>query len=784
MQRITYIGQNRSRNDQSGIWSLQDQCMLQQAGQWGYVPNVDIAPSVYTRPTDWLELPPVLNSDEKFVGLFAIFNHNSNFVKLSATSNYVVDWGDGSPVEHITTGNTAQHRYDFNSLDNSTLTTLGYKQAIVTVVPDVGATLTTLNISEQISEYNSSSSSGWLDISLAGPNLITLTISQNSSVVLKYLQQVRIQSNLISSWLRMFYGCSGLKSIVSLNTSSGTVFQNMFEGCSSLLSIPSFDTSNGTSFTSIFATCSSMVSAPMIDTSNATDLSSMFRNCYSLQNVPAYNTSSCTNFFSMFSACRSITTVPTFDSSSVTNFGYMFAGCSSLETVPLFDTSNALSMPHMFESCYSLQYIPQFDISKCTDISGMFTECLSLITIPSLNTVNVTSFTETFFSCISLVSVPYLNTSNGQIFTYMFNNCSALKEVSQFDVSKGTNFNQMFGYCPALVKVPPINSGNGTSFSNMFTGCPSLSEFPDIDVHNGTNFENMFFGCLSLPIVSNLNCSQGTVFSNMFSNCHGIIAVSNVDVHNGQLFDGMFSNTVNLLNIDSMNLSNGTTFSNMFSKEVFGNYSTLSSFDGFGMKYSIDFNHALLSKSALENIFMNCGTANLASQSFNISNNYGADTPIVMTGTITSGSSVISMSDTSNLQSGMLTRGQGISDPVAVTLTSSDSTVNRIGHGLRNNTSVSFNTIVSTSGISPFTIYYVVNTAADSFQVSNLPGGSNIALIGDGSGSVLYPSYIEVINPNVSIKLSAPASDNGSITVSNRLLDTSNATLKGWTIIG
>lgn len=87
----------------------------------------------------------------------------------------------------------------------------------------------------------------------------------------------------------------------------------------------------------------------------------------------------------------------------------------------------------------------------------------------------------------------------------------------------------------------------------------------------------------------------------------------------------------------------------------------------------------------------------------------------------------------------------GIYTALACTFTDSSNKVNLTAHGFKNGQEVSFDTIVSTTGISTHTYYYVVNTAANDFQVALTPAGSAIGLVTDGSGTVYIPQYRQAI---------------------------------------
>jgi hypothetical protein len=85
----------------------------------------------YTRPDDWLKLPPVVAGDEKAVALHAVFDTDANFCALICQGGYTVDWGDGSAAEDVASGVQAEHLYDYDDLDAITECSRGYRQAIV-----------------------------------------------------------------------------------------------------------------------------------------------------------------------------------------------------------------------------------------------------------------------------------------------------------------------------------------------------------------------------------------------------------------------------------------------------------------------------------------------------------------------------------------------------------------------------------------------------------------------------------------------------------------------------
>ena len=309
-------------------------------------------PEDYQRPDDWLTLPEVNESDEKIVGLYAVYNTDSNFVAFSCAGAYTVDWGDGSAPENFSSGATAEHIYDsddYAALGAGTDCSRGYRQAIITVTPQAGQSLTSVSFDYRHSALDSREKrSQWLDISMAGSSISSLTVGDTTGY-LAMLEQFE------------FAGTHGV-----------TDMYRMFAHCYSLQSVPQFDTSGVTNMASMFAHCYSLQSVPQFDTSGVTNMDTMFAYCYSLQSVPLFDTSGVTNMASMFYYCYSLQSVPLFDTSGVKNMSSMFYYCYSLQSVPQFDTSGVTNMYRMFYYCYSLQSVPlqgtkiSHDISSCS----------------------------------------------------------------------------------------------------------------------------------------------------------------------------------------------------------------------------------------------------------------------------------------------------------------------------------------------------------------------------------------------------------------------------------
>lgn len=349
--------------------------------------DIEVPSAGWERPDDWLAMPSVTSSDDTFVGLHAIFEGGANFVAFTFTTDtgdYQVDWGDGN-VDIVASNTQAEHQYDYSTYDigNTTLSTRGYKQAIITVTP-VSGELRTANFQKRYTTTPTIAyaySSGFLDCILSMPYANTGRSITFGDTTLYHSMVERFDVKTIGN---------------------ATSLEDMFYYCYSLQEVPLFDTLNVTNMRLMFHDCYVLEKVPLFNTSNVANMSSMFENCLSVKEIPLFNTSNVTNMAYMFNNCVSLEEIPLFDTSNVTNMIYMFYGCSSLQSIPLLNTSSVQDMANMFSFCTALQSIPFIDTSNATNMANMFSSCYSLPKVPALDTTSVVSQTNQFLFCYSL----------------------------------------------------------------------------------------------------------------------------------------------------------------------------------------------------------------------------------------------------------------------------------------------------------------------------------------------------------------------------------------------
>jgi len=369
----------------------------------------------------------------------------------------------------------------------------------------------------------------------------------------------------------------------------------------------------------------------------------------------------------------------------------------------------------------------------------------------NITSMNICSFT--IFQKL-LESFNFIGSNAITSWTYAFLNCSSLKRIVVY-TGLCTNMGYFFNGCTSLVNRPTLDFSSVTSVEGIYIGVGSMSGIIEINKPAITNYASAFQGMGNITkciVVDASSCTN--LFTSIFSSCTSLVEVEIGGADNITSFSSCFNACPNLSKV-TINI----------------------------IPVSINFASCKLSKTAITDI-LNVLKKNTA-QTITITGNWGADTAVSKTtcGTV-AGSAVVTQSNTSSLAVGMLVLGTGISTAIAVSFQDSGDTVTLNAHGLVDGKIVSFPSVVTTTGIAINTPYFVVNSTTNTFQVSLTLGGSAIALTANGTGTVAYGSYIQSIITNTSFTLDKPASSTGTVTLTSRILDTSIATMKGWTVTG
>src|SRR5574337_1200025 len=566
--------------------------------------------SGWTRPSSWLSMPSVVSTDQKFVGLHAVYE-DSNFVALSASGNYTVDWGDGTSPVNTSAGVTTE--YDIPYANVAGNTDVGIASAVAVTFTDSGDTVnltahgfqngqkvafSTITSTTGISTYttyfvvNKTANNFQIAASINGSALALTTDGSGNAYVPKYRQvlvtvtmqsgqtltalnlHIKHSTSLLQSYTSGFLdiviaGSSivdlriGVQTpgsftqtinfrdleTVSLLSSDLRQWEQLFYVCTSLQQISSLAVS------SISASSSSVTFTDSGDVVNWT--------AHPLRNGDSVIFTSITSTTGISANTRYFvvgTTTNTFQIS--TSYG---GSALALTTDGSGVVAAGTNFSSMFSNCTSLQSIPLLNTAAGTNFNSMFSNCASLQSIPLLNTAAGTNFNSMFNSCYSLQSIPLLNTAAGTNFSSMFSNCASLQSIPLLNTAAGTDFGSMFNRCRSLQSIPLLNTAAGTNFNSMFSSCYSLQSIPLLNTAAGTNFSSMFSNCTSLQSIPLLNTAAGTDFGSMFSGCYSLQSIPLLNTAAGTNFGSMFNSCRSLQSIPLLNTAAGTNFNSMFS---------------------------------------------------------------------------------------------------------------------------------------------------------------------------------------------------------------------------
>jgi surface protein len=750
-------------------------------------------PVPYVRPSDWLTLPSVSTSDQKFVGLVAVFNDDTNWIALSASTNtgtYTIDWGDGV-VEAIASGVTANHKYLYSDLSPSSFSTRGYRQAIVTITPTTG-NLTDINLQKEYTggEYfgtwaTNARTSQWLDIKFGSPNMTTFTITTAAALTpfLPLLEQIEIVKLGVSqiSIANGFRTLNSLKRLIWPNDTALTDATSAFNNSYSLENAPNFTFTGNFVGQEMFSFCRSLKYVPVYDFGNTTtsNLNNMFLNCFALPTISGFEGGSkISNTVAMFRGCSSIASIPTFNTSNVTNMTQMFETCSLLVTAPYLDTSKVTNMTNTFALCTKLTNLPLYNTSNVTNLTNTFSSCSGLITIPAWNLSNVTTLSRTFENCDALIGLPK-NNLNAADMSSAFSGCAALNDVSNVGFSNVTNIGFTFNGCAALETFPFTNLNVATTLQGTFTSCSALKNI-NLNIPNVTTMSQTFEGCTELEQITLSNTSKVNNMFNTFNGCQSLYTVPSMNTSNVTNISGAFGGCRKIQSIPNYSMSNCTNIGG------FTQCSSLTEINMTDIRIAISPTGIKLPRIGIENMMSNL-RSNTA-QTLTITNNPGTAPTVNKTSTWSNVSNVVTMADTTSITSNITQLTAAASFNTGYSMTAYANNKVGVSSFIDANTMISFSA-VTTSNLAANTLYFVSNRADEgggvySYNLSTTTGGNTISFT-SGTMTGRVNILITSITPNTSVTLNAFPSGNGTGgTLISRRLNTNIATFKNWTVSG
>lgn len=369
----------------------------------------------WKRNSEWL---PIVDpsTEDKFVGLLAVYPNGRNdlTMRYSAIGGYTVDWGDGTITTHGSNTNST-HSYDYSTINNSTLTSEGYKQVIVTVTP----TITSNSFTGLLGySYVNNVPINWLDLVVQSPFITRFygysqvihpllerfrVVGVNPSADYQYLffrapkiSVVEIDYSLATN-LFVLFGYSGIKKIGNLNVTCEKIPN--FYYATALKEVGSY-TCLGTQFNSNDNSPIEIIGD--VNCPNATISKQSFKTSRNLRKIGFMNFPNVTDASEMFRQNYSLNSFNgNFD--SVQNIRYMFEDCPSLRSVTFSDLSNVNSVSALFSKCYSLAELRVPNIATTFDLSNCNLDRAALVQV--FNDLGTTTATLTITGNIGVASL-------------------------------------------------------------------------------------------------------------------------------------------------------------------------------------------------------------------------------------------------------------------------------------------------------------------------------------------------------------------------------------------
>lgn len=447
--------------------------------------SCDPVPTPWVRPSEWTAMPSVSSSENKIVMLVAVGYGNTSSIAFSVTTStgtYTIDWGDGTTNTAATSTTTFSYNYDYDDADLGSVTSYGYKLAMITITPNTG-NITGFAIKQPTISAVNAGYNNILDFVISAPSLTSFTLNVSNTTYLPMLERVRILSwaNNISG-NAMFQNCRALQVVELPSDAIITVGTNMFQNCVLLQEIPSMTVNLGTTghLDNMFINCNNLIkfnTFTVTASNNTRSANAVFQSCINLYRAPTLDYSIFSNTGSMFQSCTSLQILSDVNLTNATSVSSMFNGCSSLSVLPnITFPSGVVSYANMFQGC-NFSTIPNWDLSNAQSLLGCFSSNKRLTTFPSI-TLN----------------------GSGSSLQSMFNGSSSLRTIGTI-------------------------TGTITNGASLFTGCTNLLDIPALSTGGLTGFgvstANIIFGCVSLRTIGAVNCSgmTGSTGQPTFTQC-------------------------------------------------------------------------------------------------------------------------------------------------------------------------------------------------------------------------------------------------------------------------
>ena len=328
-----------------------------------YIKAID--PNKWVRPAGWPALPTVLPSENKVVGVYAVWEKTTNRLSINHSStlaNNTIDWGDGTNVTWTGVANQVKN-YDYATLPGPVLQDAGgynYKCVVIQITYNSGGVG---NLQLCNNTPTPLSIDGWLDIIVSWLGGWGWAITPNR------LQRINIvNSAQAQSWSSRLQNTHDLKVVEGTwfdigNTNTSTTYQGTFIG-SGLDTIGNMQFNGANpptvrSITTLFSTSNLRKAGNLVFT-NIGITSALFNGCRRLEEVGNITSLNCTIFSSVFNGCYLLEKIGIINigTGTLTQNIDLFNGCSRLKEVEFVDATGLINpTTNMFTNCRAIRKV-------------------------------------------------------------------------------------------------------------------------------------------------------------------------------------------------------------------------------------------------------------------------------------------------------------------------------------------------------------------------------------------------------------------------------------------
>lgn len=320
----------------------------------------------WVRNPDWLPLPEITAADNRFVGLFLVFENEYNQTTFYGNNgSFAIDWGDGT--SDVSNSAVQTHVYDYSTIVspiNQYYDGRNYKQVIIDIVQ---VNTPSFFIIDRNNGINNNGGNNFVDINMSFPNVSNISLSSQRKLhILERLAVYDVDTFSSNSW---FLGMYKLQELIFPFEKSSTLINSSFHGLQYIGDL---------------------------NLTNCTNLSIAFSGVF-WDSCGDINSGMVTTFIRLFENAKKLRRTGTINCLSATTIQQIFNGCESLNKTHLINCGSIVTTTNAFNLNSSLSDLildgltVGFSIANCnltdTALNDLFT---SLGTASGSQTIIIT----------------------------------------------------------------------------------------------------------------------------------------------------------------------------------------------------------------------------------------------------------------------------------------------------------------------------------------------------------------------------------------------------------